>query len=101
MQELTGRQKRHLRALGQRLTVMVSVGVEGDSDALVQQVGRLLAAHELIKVRLPAGTGTARRQLAAQLADKAEALCAGVVGRTALLYRPNEGLPIDKRVSFD
>jgi len=86
--------------LGQRLSVTVSVGVEGGSDAVVRQVRHLLATHELIKVRIPAGTGTARRQLAAELADKAQAACAGVVGRTALLYHPNEDIPPDKRILF-
>jgi hypothetical protein len=55
MEELTGKQKKHLRGLGQRLEVGASVGKGGLSPGLVQGISGLLERPELVKVRLPAG----------------------------------------------
>jgi RNA-binding protein len=100
MQELTGKQKRHLRGIGQGLDVRASVGKAGVSEAFVATVRELLDRHELVKVRLLAGPGKWRDALAGQIAEAAGALCAGVVGRTALLYRPNETLEHKDRIHF-
>ena len=100
MLELTGKQKRHLRGIGQGLDVRASVGKAGVSEAFVATVRELLDRHELVKVRLPAGPGKWRDALAGQIAEAAGALCAGVVGRTALLYRPNETLEHKDRIHF-
>ena len=96
MQELTGRQRRMLKAQGQRLSPAVSVGKGGDSQAVVRQIDRLLGTRELVKVHLPAGAE--RKALGPELADRVGAVCVGVVGRTALLYRPNENLPDEQRI---
>ena len=88
MLALTGKQKRHLRGIGQRLDVAASVGKGGLSEAFLDSLRRLLARHELIKIRLPAGPGTWRRSVAGEIAESVGCACAGVVGRTALLYRP-------------
>ena len=100
MQELTGKQKRHLRGIGQGLDVLASVGKAGVSEAFVAAVRELLQHQELVKVRLPAGPGKWRDALAGQIAESAGALCAGVVGRTALLYRPNETLQPKDRIDL-
>ena len=98
MQELTGKQKRHLRGIGQGLDALASVGKAGVSEAFVAAVSELLGRQELVKVRLPAGPGKWRNALADQIAEAADAACAGVVGRTALLYRPNETLQPKDRI---
>ncbi len=51
MKELTGKHKRHLRALAHELEPVVQVGKGGLSEAVVEQVREQLKAHELIKVR--------------------------------------------------
>jgi RNA-binding protein len=98
MQELTGKQKHHLRGIGQGLELRASVGKAGLSEAFVEAVRELLGRQELVKVRLPAGPGKWRDALAGQIARSAGAVCAGVVGRTALLYRPNESLDPKDRI---
>ncbi len=100
MTGLTGKQKRFLRGLGQRLEPSVVLGKSGMTPAIVAAVGEQLSRRELIKVRLPAGPGRARRASAEALAAAAEASCAGVVGRTALLYRPNPDLPARERLAL-
>ena len=98
MRELTGRQRRLLRSLGQRLSPAAVVGKGGLTDEAIGNVARLLAEHELIKVKLP--EGPVRKEVAAELAAAVDAACVGVVGRTALLYRPNERLSPEGRVSL-
>jgi len=98
MLELTGKQKRHLRSIGQHLDARAAVGKGGLSDAFLESVRALLAHEELIKIRLPAGPGKWRSEVAAEIAEAVAAVCAGVVGRTALLYRPNEDLDDKKRI---
>jgi RNA-binding protein len=84
---LTGKQRRHLRALGQPLTATLHVGHEGVSDAVVQQADVQLEAHELIKVRVGDSAPEDRHATAEALARRTGAHVAQVIGRTALLYR--------------
>lgn len=90
--ELTGKQTSHLKAAGQRLEVAVRVGKAGLSDALIGQVRSVFAGRELVKVRLGAGPAAQRRQSAKLLAQAVDAAVVAIVGRNALLYRPNEGI---------
>lgn len=87
MAELTGKQRRHLRALGQKLTPTLHVGHEGVSEAVLRQADALLEAHELIKVRVGDNAPADRHETAAMLAQGTRAHLAQVLGRTALLYR--------------
>jgi len=87
MQALTGKQRRHLRALGQALRATLNVGHEGVSDALVRQADALLEAHELVKVRVGENAPADRHATAEALAHRTRAHLAQVLGRTALLYR--------------
>ena len=49
---LTGKQKRHLRALGHKLKPLVLIGKKEIEEALVTEVNAALDHHELIKVKL-------------------------------------------------
>jgi RNA-binding protein len=85
--ELTGKQRRHLRALGQSLSATLHVGHEGVSDAVVRQADTLLEAHELIKIRVGDNAPEDRHATAEALAQRTRSHLAQVIGRTALLYR--------------
>lgn len=90
--ELTGKQRRHLRALGHHLTAIVQVGKDGVTPAVVHQARAQLLAHELIKVKV---SETQDRHAVAQtLAGFADAHLAQVLGRTILLYRPKPKAPV-------
>ena len=93
MTELTGKQRRYLRGLGQRLTATLHVGVEGVSDAVVRQADAQLEIHELIKVRVGENAPEDRHDTAEELATRARAHLAQVIGRTALLYRARKEAP--------
>ena len=101
MIELTGKQKRRLRSLGQRLQASVTVGKGGPSQEWLTNLSALLARHELVKVKLPAAASREREAMAEELAGQTGSACAGVLGRTALLYRPSPDLPADQRIRLD
>jgi RNA-binding protein len=99
--ELTGKQKRHLRGLGQRMSVAASTGSAGLTEEFAAHLHRLFGRSELIKVRLGEEyTGADRKNAAAKLENLTGSTCVGIVGRTVLLYRPNETLPDQERISL-
>ena len=92
-EELTGKQRRHLRALGHHLDPVVQVGQDGISDAVVGQADAQLDVHELIKVKIGESSPQDRHQAADMLAARTQAQVAQVLGRTVLLYRPRKDKP--------
>ena len=100
MVDLTGKQKKHLRGLGQLLDPVATVGKEGITDPVVRTIGDLLDQRELIKVRLTGPSGAARKEVAPALAQAADAACISIVGRTVVLYRPNTNLKPAKRIDL-
>ena len=93
MSVLSGKQRRHLRAMGQQLTATLHVGHDGVTDAVVAQADAQLIAHELIKIRVSENAPQGRHDVAEALAARTHAELAQVIGRTALLYRPRETDP--------
>lgn len=93
MPELTGKQRRHLRALGQRLAATVQVGHDGVTDALAAQVAAQLEVAELVKVRVADNAPEDRHDTAEALARRTSAHLAQVLGRTILLYRARKDAP--------
>ena len=91
--ELTGKQRRHLRALGHHLDPVVQVGQDGVSDAVVGQADAQLDAHELIKVKIGESSPQDRHEAADMLAARTQAQVAQVLGRTVLLYRQRKDKP--------
>jgi len=91
--ELTGKQRRHLRALGHHLSPVLQIGHEGLTDAVVAQTNTQLDAHELIKVKVSESSPLPRHEAAEQLASATHSSLAQVLGRTFLLYRPHPTNP--------
>ena len=93
MVELSGKQRRYLRALGHHLNAVVQIGHEGVSDAVAAEAERQLEIHELIKVKIAESSPVGRHEAAQLLAEQCEAEVAQVLGRTALLYRARKDKP--------
>ncbi len=100
MPELTGRQKRRLRGLGQRLTPAVLMGKAGLTEGILARIRGALESQELIKVRLP-GDAPDRKALAEELARSAHATRVGLTGRSVLLYRSNPDLDGGDRIRLN
>ena len=90
---LTGKQRRHLRALAHPLKPLVQVGKGGIDDGLVAAVDQALSDHELIKVKVGENAGMDRHEVAEQLAGKTKSEVAQVLGNTVLLYRADPDDP--------
>jgi len=91
--ELTGKQRRHLRALGHHLSPVLHIGHDGVTDALVAHANSQLAAHELIKVKVSESSPLPRHEAADRLASATNSALAQVLGRTFLLYKPRAKNP--------
>ncbi len=89
--DLRGFEKKHVRGLAHRLKAVVQVGQAGVTDAVIEAVQAALLDHELIKVRLTRPED--KHADAAGLAKGAQAALVGLVGHTAILYKPHPEEP--------
>lgn len=85
---LTGKQKRHLRALGHKLKALIQIGKKEIEEGLITETSAALEYHELVKVKLLESCLLDKHEAAEQLAIRCGAEIAQVLGRTFLLYRP-------------
>lgn len=90
---LSGRAARYLRGLGHHLEPVVQIGKDGITDGVVAATREALLAHELIKVRILTEAPIDRKAAGAELADRAAASLAQVLGRTVLLYKRHPHKP--------
>jgi RNA-binding protein len=90
---LTGKQARHLRALGHALEPVVQVGKHGLSAGLLAELDQALRAHELIKVKLGSEAPVTADELGAAAQAQLGAAMAQQIGRIVLLYRPHPDAP--------
>jgi RNA-binding protein len=90
--DLTEKQKKHLRRLAHPLHALVSLGNSGLTDAVVAELDRTLAHHELVKVSVRVGDRDARDEALRELARRTSAVLVQRVGHVGVLYRRGEGL---------
>lgn len=84
---LTGKQRRHLRALGHHLEPVVQLGKQGLTEGATAAVDQALTQHELVKVRVGTECPDDRDEIAERLGPPLHAEIAQVLGRTLLVYR--------------
>ena len=90
---LTGKQRRHLRALGHALRPIVQVGKDGIDAGVIAAVEQALGDHELVKLKVGESAGLDRHDAAESLAQKTHSEVAQVLGNTVLLYRAHPDEP--------
>ena len=90
MAELTlNRDERlHLRARAHHLNPVVLLGAAGLTEAVIKETDRALAAHELIKVRIPGDDRDEREAIGRPLAEQLGAARVQAIGKLLVLYRP-------------
>ncbi|MBL8739436.1 MAG: ribosome assembly RNA-binding protein YhbY [Myxococcales bacterium] len=91
---LTGKQKRHLRALGHHLDALVQLGKSGLTSGAIRAIDSALGAHELVKIKLGTECPDERDDVATRLAPEVSASVAQTMGRTILLYRRHPKKPV-------
>ena len=87
---LTGKQKRHLRAIGHGLKPVILIGKNEIDQAQIVETAAALEHHELIKVKVLESCLLDRHEAAEMLANACDADIAQVLGRTFLLYRQSD-----------
>jgi RNA-binding protein len=87
---VTTRQRKRYRAIGHQLKPVVTVAGNGLSDTVVEELGRALVDHELIKVKLNVGERDTRNATAQQLIEALDACLIQAVGNVILIYRAAE-----------
>jgi RNA-binding protein len=85
--KLTGKQVRHLRALGHHLEPVVQLGKLGLTDRAREAVNAAIDTHELVKVRVGTECPDGVQAIADRLGPELSAEVAQRLGRTILLYR--------------
>ena len=91
--ELTGKQKRALRALAHHLKPVVMVGAGGLSGAVVEKVNTELEHHELIKVKVSQDAPVSTKDAAEDLHEHTTAHVVQTIGRIVILYKGRKKEP--------
>jgi RNA-binding protein len=88
MKELTGWEKKHLRALAHHLKPIIQVGKFGVTDKVMSALDKALDDHELIKIKFM-DFKDEKEQLSVKIAESCKAVIAGIIGNMLILYRQN------------
>lgn len=88
MKPLTPAQRQFLKGLAHPLQPVVMIGNQGLTPAVLKEIGRALAAHELIKVKAASGDADTRRAWMDEICAAAGAAPVQQIGRMLVVYRP-------------
>lgn len=92
MMALTERQKKHLRRLGHDLHPIVLVGQRGMNAGVVEELKLALEHHELVKLRVRAGSREDRDAIFGELAGLSGSEFVFRIGNVGLFYKKNNML---------
>jgi RNA-binding protein len=98
MKTLKGFEKKYLRGLAHDLKPLVLIGKEGVTDGTIRAADEGLAQHELIKIKFNDFKEKEQKEtLTGDLAAKTGSAQVGMIGHTAILYRPQTD-PAKRRI---
>ena len=86
---LTGKQKRFLRSMGQKLEPVVMIGKDGVTPTVVQSAREVIKKRELIKVRVLQNSLEEPADAIRMLAERADVNLVQIIGRNGLLFKRN------------
>jgi len=86
--ELTAKDRARLKARAHTLEPNVSVGNAGITKAVIAEVDRALAKHELVKVKIQVDDRALRKQIGDEIGAAADAAVVHRVGKVVILFRP-------------
>ena len=85
---LTNAERRELKARAHSLNPVVMIGNAGLTPAVLQEIDRGLASHELNKVRLAGAERKDREQAAEDIAEALSCAVVQIIGGMLVLFRP-------------
>lgn len=86
--ELTPKERQSLKAFAHALKPVVLLGASGLTAATLKEIDRALAAHELVKVKVPGDDRDEREATFVRIADELAAARVQAIGKMLVLYRP-------------
>lgn len=87
---LPGYQRKYLRAMAHPLKPVILIGQRGVTAAVAQEMVQALDRHELVKVKfIECKNKIEKQRMAEELKTAVGAYLVGMVGHTAIYYRPN------------
>jgi RNA-binding protein len=90
MKALTSSQAKYLRGRAHAIKPVVFVGQKGLTEALIKSAGEALYRHEVIKIRfIDFKEKEQKIEIAAALEKKTGSRMAGMIGHTAIFYKPH------------
>lgn len=90
---LSAQQIRKLRGFAHSLKVILTVGSNGLTDNVVNEIDNTLEQHELLKVRVNAGDRDERDAMIQQILEKTGSELVQRIGHVAVLFRVNPEMP--------
>ena len=94
---MTGRQKRHLRALAHALKPIVNLGKQGLSLETKREIESQLLDHELIKCKVLDSCPLSKKECAEEISTMTEIEVVQIIGKTLILFSPH---PEDPKIKF-
>lgn len=91
--QLSGKDRRYLRSLGNQLRATVWIGKEGLTPPVMRAIDDAHRGSELIKVKILELGDHDRKAIADAITKQSPSMLAGMVGGTILLYRRDKEKP--------
>ncbi|MEW6019633.1 MAG: ribosome assembly RNA-binding protein YhbY [Pseudomonadota bacterium] len=90
MKSLSPAQRQHLKGLAHSRQPVVMIGGQGLTAAVLKEIERALAAHELIKIKAASDEADTRRAWMEEICAATGAAPVQQIGKMLVVYRPAE-----------
>lgn len=87
MASLSIQERKRLRQIGHALNPVVMLGDKGLSESVLEELGRALNDHELIKVKIVAEDRDERAAMIVEISEKTGTQVVQKIGKIALIYK--------------
>jgi len=98
--KLTSKQRAYLKSLASNLDIVIHVGKESVSPAVVTAIDEAITKRELIKVGVLKNCADDPKDIAEIIAERTKSTVVQVIGKKIVLYKPKKDksqiiLPLD------
>jgi len=90
MKKVTHEMKQKLKQQAHHLKPVVMIGTQGLTESVQLEIETALTAHELIKIKMNAGTKKEREQMIEDICKERDAELIQAVGYVVVIYREKE-----------
>ncbi len=88
--KLNNAQKKQLKALGNPLKAVLTIGKDGIKDDMFINLNQALVAHELVKVNILKTSSITANEAAILLSSNTKSEIVSIVGRVIVLYKQSD-----------